>query len=61
MSEAKRSCRKRAMLPVHAHAAAIDIGATLNVAAVGTYARQKRAVRPVSSSSVLLRASSLSP
>jgi len=35
MSKAKRPSRKRAMSPVHAHAAAIDIGATLNVAAVG--------------------------
>ena len=35
MSKAKRSSRKRAMSPVHPHAAAIDIGATLHVAAVG--------------------------
>src|SRR3954463_12215273 len=35
MSQAKRSSRKRAMPPVHPHAAAIDIGATLHVAAVG--------------------------
>jgi transposase len=35
MSKAKRSGRKRAMPPVHPHAAAIDIGATLHVAAVG--------------------------
>lgn len=35
MAKAKRSRRGRAMSPVHAHAAAIDIGATLNVAAVG--------------------------
>src|SRR5215217_6253035 len=35
MSQGKRSSRKRAMPPVHPHAAAIDIGATLHVAAVG--------------------------
>ena len=35
MSKAKRSSRKRAIPPVHPHAAAIDIGATLHVAAVG--------------------------
>ena len=35
MSEPKRPSRRREMSPVHAHAAAIDIGATLNVAAVG--------------------------
>jgi hypothetical protein len=35
MSQAKRSSRRRAMSPVHPHAAAIDIGATLHVAAVG--------------------------
>jgi transposase len=35
MSKAKRPSRKREMSPVHAHAAAVDIGATLNVAAVG--------------------------
>jgi transposase len=35
MSKAKRSSRKRTMSPVHPHAAAIDIGATLHVAAVG--------------------------
>src|SRR3954453_5499406 len=35
MSQAKRSGRRRAMPPVHPHAAAIDIGATLHVAAVG--------------------------
>src|SRR5947208_2864648 len=35
MSKAKRSSRKRAISPVHPHAAAIDIGATLHVAAVG--------------------------
>src|SRR5918911_4864927 len=35
MSQAKRSSRKRAISPVHPHAAAIDIGATMHVAAVG--------------------------
>ena len=35
MGKAKRSSRKRAISPVHPHAAAIDIGATLHVAAVG--------------------------
>ena len=35
MSKAKRSSRKRAISPVHPHAAAIDIGATSHVAAVG--------------------------
>src|SRR5919206_4264026 len=35
MSRAKRSSRKRAMSPVHPHAAAVDIGATSHVAAVG--------------------------
>jgi len=35
MSKAKRPSRRREMSPVHAHAAAVDIGATLNVAAVG--------------------------
>src|ERR671917_146528 len=35
MSQGKRSSRKRAMPPVHPHAAAIDIGAALHVAAVG--------------------------
>src|SRR3712207_6673427 len=35
MSQAKRSSRRRARPPVHPHAAAIDIGATLHVAAVG--------------------------
>src|SRR5690242_13883888 len=35
MSEAKRSSRKRAISPVHPHAAAIDIGATSHVAAAG--------------------------
>src|SRR3712207_6749099 len=35
MSQAKRSSRRRAMPPVHPRAAAIDIGATLHVAAVG--------------------------
>jgi transposase len=35
MSKAKQSSRKRTMSPVHPHAAAIDIGATLHVAAVG--------------------------
>ncbi len=36
MSKAKRSNGKRGMAPVHSHAAAIDIGATLHVAAVGS-------------------------
>jgi transposase len=35
MARAKRSGRRRGMVPVHPHAAAIDIGATLHVAAVG--------------------------
>jgi transposase len=35
MSKAKQSRRRREMAPVHPHAAAIDIGATLHVAAVG--------------------------
>jgi transposase len=35
MSKAKQSSQKRTMSPVHPHAAAIDIGATLHVAAVG--------------------------
>src|SRR5918911_3086736 len=35
MSQAKRSSRRRAMPSVPPHAAAIDIGATLHVAAVG--------------------------
>src|SRR3954462_3649580 len=35
MSQGKRSSRKRAISPVHPHAAAVDIGATLHVAAVG--------------------------
>ena len=35
MSKAKRSRRGREMSPVHANAAAIDIGATMHVAAVG--------------------------
>src|SRR4051812_38612000 len=35
MSKAKRSSRKRAISPVHPHAAAIDVGATTHVAAVG--------------------------
>lgn len=35
MAKAKRSRQGQEMSPVHAHAAAIDIGATLNVAAVG--------------------------
>src|SRR4051794_34117821 len=35
MAQAKRSLRRRALAPLHAHAAAIDIGATLHVAAVG--------------------------
>src|ERR687884_160106 len=43
MSQGKRSSRKRAMPPVPPHAAAIDIGATLHVAAV----RPDRAPEPV--------------
>ena len=35
MPKPKRSRRGREMSPVHAHAAAIDVGATLHVAAVG--------------------------
>ena len=35
MAKAKQSRRGREMSPVHAHAAAVDIGATLHVAAVG--------------------------
>jgi transposase len=35
MARAKRPGRRRGMAPVHPHAAAIDIGATLHVAAVG--------------------------
>jgi transposase len=35
MARAKRPGRRRGMVPVHPHAAAIDIGATLHVAAVG--------------------------
>lgn len=35
MPHAKRSRRRRDLSPVHPHAAAIDIGATLHVAAVG--------------------------
>ena len=35
MSKAQRSSRRRAMSPVHPRAAAVDIGATLHVAAVG--------------------------
>jgi transposase len=35
MADAKHPRRRQALPPVHAHAAAIDIGATLHVAAVG--------------------------
>ena len=35
MAHTKRSRRRRDMSPVHPHAAAIDVGATLHVAAVG--------------------------
>ena len=35
MAKAKQSRRGREMSPVHTHAAAVDIGATLHVAAVG--------------------------
>ena len=35
MAKAKQSRQGREMSPVHAHAAAVDIGATLHVAAVG--------------------------
>jgi transposase len=35
MAQAQRSRRRRALAPLHAHAAAIDIGATIHVAAVG--------------------------
>ena len=35
MARTKRPGRRRGMAPVHPHAAAIDIGATLHVAAVG--------------------------
>ena len=35
MAKAKRSRPEREMSPVHPHAAAIDIGATMHVAAVG--------------------------
>src|SRR6476620_8613816 len=45
MSKAKRSSRKRAISPVHPHAAAIDVGATTHVAAVGP----DRAPEPVRS------------
>src|SRR3712207_5467316 len=35
MADAKQARRRQALPPVHAHAAAIDIGATIHVAAVG--------------------------
>ena len=35
MSQAKRSRKSRDLTPVHSAAAAIDIGATIHVAAVG--------------------------
>jgi transposase len=35
MTKPKRSRREREMSPVHAGAAAIDVGATMHVAAVG--------------------------
>jgi len=35
MANAKQPRRQQALPPVHAHAAAIDIGATIHVAAVG--------------------------
>jgi transposase len=44
MAHAKRSRRRRGMVPVHPHAAAIDGGATLHVAAVGP-ARDPEPVR----------------
>lgn len=44
MSDAKRSRRRREMSPVHPDAAAIDIGATMHVAAVGP-ARDAEPVR----------------
>src|SRR5260370_4927106 len=44
MMETKRSCEQRSMWPVHPDAAAIDIGATVHVAAVGP-ARDPEPVR----------------
>jgi transposase len=37
MAQAKRSSRRRDLSPVHPDAAAIDIGATMHVAAVSPY------------------------
>jgi hypothetical protein len=44
MSQTKRSRQSRDLFPVHPAAAAIDIGATMHVAAVGPD-RDKEAVR----------------
>ena len=41
MSQTKPSRRSRELSPVHPAAAAIDIGATVHVAAVGSNSRQR--------------------